>query len=155
MTLKNDIIKWLDEASVNADFFPVEVSISPRKTISIFIDSLTGISIETCVDITRKLYEDFGTQLDSYDVEVSSAGLDRPLILPAQFQKNKEKEVSVLLKDGSTITGILKDFDEKQICVYSKEIIKDPETKKKSEKETLHELSFQFIDKVNLIITLK
>ena len=44
-----------------------------------------------------------------YVLEVSSRGVDRPLMKPAQWRRNLGRLVAVTLRDGSTVTGRITD----------------------------------------------
>lgn len=96
------------------------------------MDKEGGISIDDCVDISRKL-SDFLDKEDfipeEYILEVSSPGLGRTLKKDKDFKRELGKEVE--LKTFKTINkqkefiGILKDFDEKTIVldIADKEVI--------------------------------
>ena len=82
--------------------------------LRIYIDKEGGISLDDC----QELSELIGAELDkndfikdSYILEVSSPGLDRPLKKPADFVREKGKKVDVTLykpRDGKkTFTGTL------------------------------------------------
>jgi ribosome maturation factor RimP len=93
------------------------------RVIELFIDTDPGITTELCASISRELV----TRLDSddtvpgrYRLEVSSPGLDRPLKLYRQYQKNIGRTLKVKCTvEGSTvtITGTLKAVTEFSICL--------------------------------------
>ncbi len=67
----------------------------------IFIDKPEGITIEDCQNVSRQV----GTILDvedfiegSYTLEVSSPGLDRRLVKPADFERFAGRLVKVVLR---------------------------------------------------------
>lgn len=148
MVRKEDIIKWLDAQAEETGFFPVEVEISSRKVISVYVDSLQGVTISNCVHISRNISEYFGEHLNGYSLEVSSSGLDRPLTHPLQFEKNKGRKVSAELKTGKNINGILYSADEKEL------ILTVPSAGKKQPPQTIC-IARDEIKNVKLVISFK
>ena len=72
------------------DVVRVAISGGPRRTLQVMADRRDGslISIEECADISRTLSTIFDVEEPvpgSYDLEVSSAGIDRPLTRPKDF----------------------------------------------------------------------
>jgi ribosome maturation factor RimP len=62
----------------------------PRWTLRVYIDKPGGVGIEDCQSVSRTIdpileVEDFIEP--SYELEVSSPGLDRPLRKPADFER--------------------------------------------------------------------
>lgn len=148
MALKENIGKWLQEHAGSMGFFHVETEISSRKVISVYIDSMKGITISDCSDISRQLSDDLGSQLNGYSLIVSSAGLDRPLVHRQQFVKNEGKDVTVMLKDGRTLKGKLISSSE-----LSLGLIIPPASKKESPKDTT--VNFTEIKEVKPVISFK
>lgn len=106
----NDIIgKW-------PEVFLIEVKIAAGNSISVLLDSDEGITIEKCTQVNRPLYkfiEENGLFPDNnFSLEVSSAGIDRPLTDLRQYRKNIGRPVEVLMNDNSKTEGVLKDVSE-------------------------------------------
>ena len=95
------------------DLFLVEVLVKgnpPNQKVLVFIDSDTGLSIDDCSLISRKLglrLEEMDLLTSKYTLEVSSPGLDFPLMLQRQYKKNIGRELIVELKEETTVTGKL------------------------------------------------
>lgn len=117
MALKENIAGWLKEHAESMGFFHVETEISSRKVISVYVDSMKGITISDCSEISRKLSDDLGSQLNGFSLVVSSAGLDRPFVHRQQFVKNQGKDVTVMLKDGRMIKGRLISSTDESIAL--------------------------------------
>jgi ribosome maturation factor RimP len=64
-------------------YFLVDLRIKPTNNVKVFLDGDSGITIEKCVQVNRKLYrklEEAAIFPDGdFSLEVSSAGLDEPL----------------------------------------------------------------------------
>jgi ribosome maturation factor RimP len=120
------------------DAFLVEARMKPGNKIQVFVDADPGISLGNCTQINRKLYAQIEEaalfQPGDFELEVSSPGLDEPLKLPRQYQKNMGRPVEVVMKDGSKICGKLTAADETTLQVE--------ETKGKGKKQEtiLHSL---------------
>ncbi|MFT3826420.1 MAG: ribosome assembly cofactor RimP [Chitinophagaceae bacterium] len=131
-------------------YFLVEVRIKPTNNVKVFLDGDQGITIEKCIAINRALYKQLeGSGLfpgDDFSLEVSSPGLDEPLKLFRQYQKNVGRAVEVLLKDGAKIEGKLLEVQENAISVE--------ETKGKNKKKEViqHQLSFDNIKSTKIQI---
>ena len=101
--------------------FLVEARILPGNNIKVFLDGDSGITIEKCVALNRALYKKLEENNlfpnGDFSLEVSSAGLDEPLKLHRQYQKNINRNVEVVLKDGQRINGKLIMVTENDITV--------------------------------------
>jgi len=148
MSIKEKIWKWLKADAEKEGYFPVECEISSRKAISVYVDSLQGITIENCVKISRALYEYLGSELDAYSLVVSSSGLDRPLVVPQQFIKNIGKKVQIWLNEGPKLEGTLQSYTEKEILVEVAGV-------KKKDPVVTHTLPLNEIKEVKLVISFK
>lgn len=114
--------------------FIVDVRIAGKK-IEAFLDSDTGITFEICQKVSRKLEEwidQSGSFGEDYLLEVSSPGLDRPLMLPRQFIKNIGRTVKVSQNNVKDIEGILKEAGEDYFVLETEEVIKEKNKKIKN-----------------------
>lgn len=70
-----------------------------RGLMRIFIDKPGGISIEDCVAVSNHLSHLFTVENIEYDrLEVSSPGLDRPLVKPQDYTRFAGEAVSLKLR---------------------------------------------------------
>ena len=85
------------------------------------MDADNGVDIDFCMELGREIEERLQQEDEfkhkSYDLEVSSPGLDRPLKLTRQYKKNVNKKLKIALTDGSEITGRLIYVNDDQIMV--------------------------------------
>jgi ribosome maturation factor RimP len=107
---------------VDPSQFLVDVVASSRNfsKITVIVDGDQGVTIDDCGKISKALAEkldemDFGT--DRYVLEVSTPGLDHPLKLKRQFQKNIGRGLKVHLKDKSIIQGKLAAIDDENLTL--------------------------------------
>lgn len=129
-------------------YFLVEVKIKPTNNVKLYLDGDQGITIEKCISINRQLYKQLEESglfpADDFSLEVSSPGLDEPLKLFRQYQKNIGRPVEVLLKDGRKIEGKLTEVKEEAIAV------EETRGKNKKKEVLLHEFLFDHIKSTKL-----
>jgi ribosome maturation factor RimP len=103
------------------------------KVIEVYVDSDTGITLEECSKISRKLSERLD-ELDlidgRYRLDVSSPGVDRSLKLLRQFHRNIGRTCKIKYQENGTkmtLEGNLETVREKSIIIKkngkSKEIL--------------------------------
>jgi ribosome maturation factor RimP len=85
-------------ASMGMEVVLVEIKGGGRSIVRVYIDRAGGVSIDDCERFSKR----FSVLLDvedcipfSYVLEVSSPGLDRPLVREADFQRFTGKQVKV------------------------------------------------------------
>src|SRR5450432_3814968 len=92
-------------------YFLVDLRIKPTNNVKVFLDGDSGITIEKCVQINRKLYKKLEESAifpsGDFSLEVSSAGLDEPLKSLRQYKKNIGRSVEVQFLDGTQKEGVL------------------------------------------------
>lgn len=136
MPLKEEIERLLPAFLEENDLYVVDISIKPSKImqkIIILLDKDEGVTIDECASVSRRLaavLEADEMIEGSYNLEVSSPGLDQPLKLPRQYKKNLGRDLKVTLKDGEVINGKLTTAEEDYIIV-----LPPPAKKKKLPKD--------------------
>ena len=85
--------------------------------LRLFIDHPEGVDLALCEQVTTHLRD----LLETYSLEVSSPGLDRPLTKPEHFRRFLGRRVRVRTRDAiegrSNFTGTLTAADERSVCV--------------------------------------
>lgn len=116
--LKEAIIEILEDRLNEEDLYLVELKVLPTQRIHVFVDGDNGVSIDQCAKLSRYLentLEERSLVPDKYVLEVSSPGIDRPLIMLRQYTKNLGRTLDVIDQEGKKISGVLKSADEAQI----------------------------------------
>ena len=119
--------------------------------LTILLDGDDGISIDQCASISRRLsrFMDENIELESpLTLEVSSAGLDHPISMLRQYQKNVDKNIKTTLNDGTEIEGKLLSATEEEIVI---EVLKDKKKKLTEERN----INFENINKTIVLISFK
>ncbi len=122
----NKISELAESVLSTTDFFLVDVEIKGGDTPEIWVSvdgEDRGVNMDECAEISNELgflmdaHELFSGQ---YRINVSSPGLDRPLIDRRQYPKNEGRKVEVKYEqDGEDlkVEGILQEVTEKGIAV--------------------------------------
>jgi ribosome maturation factor RimP len=99
--------------------FIVAIKVTAGNNISVFIDADKNVAISDCVQLSRFIESHLNASDEVFELQVSSAGLDSPLLLTRQFKKNIGQEVKVKLKNGEEIKGKLTGINENGIEITS------------------------------------
>lgn len=144
------IIDAITDTIVARDCFIVEINISKDNDIELVIEAETGtVTLDDCVEISRKFEELFDRETEDYSLTVTSAGLDKPFKVLKQYVKAIGTEVEVSLKGGMKLRGVLSAADENGIRLkYS---IKEAVEGKKKKELVEHDDVFAMTD-VNAVI---
>jgi ribosome maturation factor RimP len=102
------------EQEGNQDHFLVEME-QKGKRLEVYLDSDSGITFDICKKVSRYLesyLDESGMLGEDYLLEVSSAGVGRPLLWPRQYRKNIGRNLQVTLGDGTVQQGALTVADD-------------------------------------------
>lgn len=123
---KDRITELANTTLEDTDFFLIDIRIKGSKNpnISVFIDgSKRSVNLDECAEISNEL----GFLIDaheifdgSYRLNVSSPGLNRPLVDKRQYPKNKGRKVNVKFSDEQEqkeADGMLKEVSENRIII--------------------------------------
>lgn len=151
MIKEEKIIKLIEAHLSGGAIFLVDVVIKPGNQISVFIDGDHRVNIESCRELNHFLNESLDRDAEDFDLTVSSAGADRPLILPRQYKKNIGNSLDIVTKTGEKISGVVSKANETGIELEipsAKNLKKDPEIK-------IVSLKFYDIKSAKEVITFK
>lgn len=109
-----------EEKLAETDSYLVEVRVNPRNQIKVFIDNQDGVSINQCVQVSRHIEGNLDREVEDFELEVSSAGLDQPFKVVQQYLKYVSKNVSVVTKEGVKLTGKLLMADDEGFEIEEK-----------------------------------
>ena len=132
----------------------VEFETSPRaRLLRVFIDrpesaqtEKSGISVEDCASVSSQLSRVFMVENVDYDrLEVSSPGLDRPLVKAADFRRFAGQDVQLKLRvplgNQRNFSGVLEGLKEEagveMVCLRMN--------------DTVHQFALENIDRARLV----
>lgn len=153
MISKEQIAKLAEEA-LGEELFIVEVKVRSGNIIEIVIDSMKGVSIQQCIDVSRYVEDKLDRDAEDFELSVFSAGLGQPLKVYRQYEKNLGQEVEVNPKGEKPMKGVLKNVDPEGFDLEVTTIEKD-EKKKKIEVTRIHRFNFSDEVEVKTIISFK
>ena len=137
----NKIVQLVEE-KLNDEQFIVSVDISPTNQIYVLIDGMSGVKISDCVAVSRNIEGNLDREVEDFELQVSSAGLSEPFTIQKQYEKNKGKEIEVVLTDGIKLEGILKEYDEAGFELETSKREKVEGHKKKQLITRIHRIEF-------------
>lgn len=120
------------------DCFVVDVNQSNTK-LEIFVDSDSAMDFRKCQRISRfvETYLDEEKPLgESYTLNVSSPGVDRPLKFHRQYVKNIGRNVEVTTNDGEQHAGKMTVAEADHLVLEAKVRVQDGKRKKTVLQET-------------------
>jgi ribosome maturation factor RimP len=119
VSLTQAITDLISPAVSEAGFFLEEVQIaSPgsHRIITCVVDGQTPLNLDQVTVASRLISELLDTAEfmgeTAFTLEVTSPGVDRPLIYPRHWRKNLTRLIKVTLLDGTITTGRLTEFNE-------------------------------------------
>jgi ribosome maturation factor RimP len=116
--LKHVIIDLVEKHLPDAEHFIVEVKIervAEKTKVLVLVDADQGMTIAACAKLSRAVSGELETSElleEAYTLEVSSPGLDYPLMEKRQYQKNLGRLLKVYLLTGEELLGKLKEVEE-------------------------------------------
>jgi len=108
MIEKSKIEKIVNELIKEKDIFLVSVKVSSSNRIMVFVDTMKGIIIDECVALHHHIEQNLDPDIEDYELQISSPGIDIPFGVIEQYYKNEGKQVEVVDNEGSRFTGSLK-----------------------------------------------
>ena len=135
------------------DLFLVDVKMHPNGKLIILLDGDNGVGIADCVAVSRHVgyhLEEENIIEHAYNLEVSSPGIDAPLKLKRQYEKNIGRNLSIKQADSLKREGTLLQVAEDGIVIEEK-------IKEKGKKAELIEshIPFEQITETKVLISFK
>ena len=104
MNLEKRVRELVEEKLTDRpDLFIVSIKILNQANVTVLLDGDNGLGIHDCAMVSRHVgfhLDEENAITDAYTLEVSSPGLDTPLVLDRQFQKNIDRTLAVKLISG-------------------------------------------------------
>jgi len=145
--IQDKIIPIIEEKLTEEGFedcYIVEIKIKQNSKVFVYIDCDLGLPIRKCVSISRRIEHYLDESLilgEKYTLEVSSPGLEKPLV-KRQFKKNIGRDLAIKLNDDSSVKGTFLSLNDEGIVLE----IMDKKKKKQID------ISFEDIREAKVII---
>ncbi len=130
------------------EYYLVDLEITPNARIAAYIDGDEGVSLDACTQVNRVLQSVLDTEpgaSETYELEVSSPGVNRPLKFLRQYLKHIGRTLKVTLEDDTVIEGVLRNTNHDAISL-------EIATKNKKEKPEVRDIFFVDIKESYVII---
>jgi ribosome maturation factor RimP len=150
MTDKDNIEKFVNQFIKGTDIFLVAVKVSSSNRITVLADTIKGITIDECAGLHRHLEKNLDRNIEDFELQVSSPGLDMPFSVIEQYLKNEGKKVEVVDVEGTRLTGFLNNVTDGGFELVT-------EVKVKGKTKEMKELSFNFeqVESTRTVLTIK
>lgn len=116
-TQSADVSKLIESVLADGRMELIEITCRPQGRqllIQLLVDTIDGVTIQQCANVNQlvgKALEEANIIEESYTVEVSSPGLDRPLVTIRDFERalGQDLQLSVAFEEGhpKDINGML------------------------------------------------
>ena len=154
---KKRIIELAQERidALNKGLFIMDISISATNVINVELDTeVGGVSIEDCISVSRNIEHNLDREQEDFELNVSSAGMDRPLRHIKQFVKNTGRKITVLKANGELIEATLVNYENDRFMLSVERVVKNEKNKKVSMVEELT-LDRKEIKEIKRVISFK
>jgi ribosome maturation factor RimP len=131
--ISTDSLKgYIAEELHKSKLFLIDLTVDSTKRIRVVVDSMEGITIDQCAEISRMIENHLNRDEEDYDLEVTSPGLNKPLVFPFQYIRNIGRQIEVMTLSDQKIKGKLLNADDEKIELET-ETVKRIKGKKKKE----------------------
>lgn len=148
MISESYIRRLVEEKLEGTDMFIVELTLSSNNRIVVEVDGMSGVTIDDCVAVSRQIESNLDREQEDFELQVSSAGIDKPLRDRRQFEKNIGREVKIVLQDSAELKGELLEVGESLK-------VKLPASKKKKLPEREETIAWENIRETKILISFK
>lgn len=141
---QSDVVRALAEPlarDLDVDLLDVQVKGSgPRQMVRVIVDRRGGVDLQTCQQLSKRLsvrLDETDPIADRYALEVTSPGIDYPLVGPRDFERVEGRDVLIHRGGGdgavqqvrgrvagSDGAAVVVDTDTEQVRVPYDEIVK-------------------------------
>lgn len=94
-------------SSKHPNYYIVDIAVHPGNRIVVELGADEGISIDSCVLLTKHIEGHLDREVEDFELEVGSAGLTSPFKVLRQYQGAIDQELEVLRKGGIKEKGHL------------------------------------------------
>lgn len=156
--LKETLKIFAEEYLTDGEHFLIDIERSTKNSrkYAVIIDGDSGVSIDFCSKLSRhisvQIDEEIGEDdIEAFTYEVTTPGVDRPLLLERQYPKHLGRDIKFKDKEGNTTKGEFKAIKDGAITV-------DVEIKEKGKKKPVYKeqvFLLQEISEPKIIVSFK
>lgn len=135
--------------------FVVEITVSERNAINVFVDSFDGLTIDQCIAISRHVEHSFDRDEEDFELQVSSPGLTESFRVTQQYIKYIGRQVEVKDLEGEKLEGVILEADNDKFVLETSALEKLEGKKKKQLVVKQHHLKYDEIKSAKAVISFK
>lgn len=128
---KNVLVNIIEDYLKDSPNYLVDIYIGAGNSITVEIDNDNGVVIDDCVELSRHIESKLDRDSEDFELTVTSVGLTSPFKSSRQYRKYEGKEIEVLSKKGTKLTGVLKSSDDKGFTITVVKQVKPEGAKRK------------------------
>ncbi|HBT86206.1 MAG: ribosome assembly cofactor RimP [Fermentimonas sp.] len=128
---KNVLVNIIEDYLKDSPNYLVDIYIGAGNSITVEIDNDNGVDIDDCVELSRHIESKLDRDSEDFELTVTSVGLTSPFKSSRQYRKYEGKEIEVLSKKGTKLTGVLKSSDDKGFTITVVKQVKPEGAKRK------------------------
>jgi ribosome maturation factor RimP len=149
------IVKKLVEEMLDNKMFLVEITVSQRNVINVFVDSYDGLTIEQCISISRHVEHSFDREEEDFELQVSSPGLSEKFKVKEQHYKYIGREIEVVTVSDVEFEGVIQSATDEEIILETsaRELVEGQKKKQLVVKQ--HHLKYDEIKSAKAVISFK
>ena len=136
----------------NNSLFLIELKVDNANHITVVIDGDNGVTVNDCIEVSRKIEHNLDREEEDFSLDVASAGVSTPLAMPRQYRKNIGRKLAVTTSEEK-YEGQLVNVDDKGIKLEWKAREPKPVGKGKVTVAKEAVLPFEDIKEAKVIIT--
>jgi ribosome maturation factor RimP len=152
--MKKIVAELLEKAlEENESLFLIDFSVSENNQIRVVIDGDNGVTVNDCIAVSRAIEHNIDREEIDFSLDVSSAGVSEPLLIPRQFFKNIGRNLKVKTRDNDVCQGKLEKVDSKNIELCWK--VREPKPLGKGKVTVQKEAVIEYKDIVEATVMIK
>ena len=123
MKLKEQLIKLVEDNLPSQEHYLVDIILKgsdQQQKVIVLLDGDNGVIIDDCAKVSRAMgasLEEDEPFTGKYPLEVSSTGLDHPLLLKRQYLSRIGKVLALTLSGGEELKGKLLSVEDNEIII--------------------------------------
>ena len=108
MNFKEKVETLVQEAlGENPSLFLIDLTVGGDNSIRVLLDGDQGVTLEACMQVSRKVEHNLDREENDFSIEVSSCGVGSSLTIPRQFKKNVSRKLEVTDREDKQVQGTL------------------------------------------------
>lgn len=152
--LEKRVCELLDAAfEERQDLFLIDLDISAGNVIKVIIDGDHDVKVSDCIFVSRAVEHQLDREEQDFSLEVTSAGVGKPLKNYRQFVKNIGRTLEIIDRNKTKETGILESADKDQVTITWSAREPKPVGKGKVTVEKKWSLAYDQIKQAKVVIT--